>query len=109
MRGAVVFSCAAIFEGRDCGGEAGDVGLRVDGCAVLGAGGGVGGGISFVGDDSLRDGMSGAARKNQTSMKFFRPGKLGRSVLRPYTSGCAINGGKTQWPDGASPAPKKAL
>jgi hypothetical protein len=35
-------------------GEAGDVGLRDYGCAVLGAGGGVGGGVGFVGDDSVK-------------------------------------------------------
>jgi hypothetical protein len=39
--------------GGFCAGEAGDVELRDHGCAVLGAGGGVGGGVGVVGDDSV--------------------------------------------------------
>ena len=42
------------IEWRDCGGEAGDVGVRADGCSILGAGGGAGGGVGFVGDDSVK-------------------------------------------------------
>ena len=32
----------------------------------------------------------------------------GAAVLRPYTIGYAISGGKTLWSSGASPAPTKA-
>lgn len=38
-----------------------------------------------------------------------RPGELGRSVPRPYMRGCAIGGGKTRRPAGASPAPTKEV
>ena len=80
----VVFSCAANGR-RDCGREARDVGLRVDGCAVLGAGDRIGGGIDFVGDDSVmgrRWRVCGAKAKTVLG-EFLRPGKLGHSSAAP--------------------------
>ena len=95
------------IEWRDCGGEAGDVGLRADGCAILGAGGGVGGGVGFVGDDSVTDAGTTERKKKQGSIEVCVRASWGAAVLRPYNRGFAISGIKTQWLGGASPAPTK--
>jgi hypothetical protein len=47
-------------------------------------------------------------KKKQSAMESIRLGKLGRSGLRPYTKGFAIDCGKARRPGGASPAPTKA-
>jgi hypothetical protein len=63
--------------GGFCGGKAGDVELRDHGCAILGAGGGVGGGVGFVGDDSVRD-SSGSLRGSPIGFELaeITPGSL---------------------------------
>jgi hypothetical protein len=84
LGGAVVFSCAAFFERRNCGGKAGDVELRADGCAILGAGGGVGGGVGVVGDDSVIGGGLLSGKNKRGSIEFYDRASWGAAVLRPY-------------------------
>jgi hypothetical protein len=61
--------------------------LRGDGCAILGAGGGVGGGIGVVGDDSVKGAMGRERRKKQGSIDSYAWASWGAAVLRPYTEG----------------------
>jgi hypothetical protein len=82
--------------GGSCGGEAGDVELRDHGCAVLGAGGGVGGGVGFVGDDSVIGGGLLSGKNKRGSIEFYDRASWGapfeaqgKAVLRPYTEGGA--------------------
>ena len=67
-----------------CDREAGDVGLRDYRCAVLGAGGGVGGGVGFVGDDSVTSMGWKERKKKQSSMESYAWASWGAAVLRPY-------------------------
>src|ERR1700722_12814395 len=72
-----------VFERRNCGGEAGDVGLRADGCAILGAGGGVGGRIGFVGDDSVSWTRAAGQKKNQVSVNSNARASWGAAGCAP--------------------------
>ena len=56
------------------------------GCAVLGSGGGVGGGVGFVGDDSVRFGVVKIGKKRQGEMELSSRASWGAAVLRPYMS-----------------------
>jgi hypothetical protein len=68
---------------RACGGEAGDVGLRADGCAILGAVGGLGGGGDFVGDDSVSLVAPVRKKKKQGSTKFYAWASWGAACCAP--------------------------
>jgi hypothetical protein len=70
--------------GGFCGGKTRDVGLRADGCAILGAGGGVGGGVGFVGDDSVSLVGATERKKKQSTMESYARASRGAAVLRPY-------------------------
>jgi hypothetical protein len=61
--------------------------LRADGRAILGAGGGVGGGAGFVGDDSVSVGVLTIRKKKQSAMESRARAIWGAAVLRPYTEG----------------------
>ena len=60
--------------------------MRDHGCAVLGAGGGVGGWVGVVGSDSVKVLRKlGKAKKKQGSVNFDARASWGAAVLRPYT------------------------
>ena len=79
----MVFSCAAL--GRLCDGEAGDAGLRGDGCAILGAGDCADWWVGFVGDDSVMIAVLARPKKKQCSMELYARASWGAALLRPYT------------------------
>jgi hypothetical protein len=66
--------------GGFCGGETRDVELCDYGRAVLGAGGGVGGGVGFVGDDSV---------KSAVGMLIGSPIVFGLAEIKPGSLHCA--------------------
>jgi hypothetical protein len=70
--------------GGFCGGKTRDVGLRADGCAILGAGGGIGGGAGVVGDDSVSWVGATEGKKKQSTMESYARASWGAAVLRPY-------------------------
>jgi len=51
----------------------------------LGAGGGVGGGIGVVGDDSVMIGVLAIGKKKQIAVDVMARASWGAAVLRPYT------------------------